>query len=72
MPFSKTRVELLFDVVSRIYERLNMIVTSNLRFESCTEIFGSERLTRALLDRSTHRVHIMKANGPCYRLREFI
>ena len=70
VPFSKTGAELLFEVVSRAYERLSLIVTSNLPFESWTEIFGSERLTGALLDRLTHRVHILEANGPSYRLRE--
>ncbi len=57
-------------MISRAYERLSLIVTSNLPFESWTEIFGSERLTGALLDRLTHRVHILEANGPSYRLRE--
>jgi len=70
VPFSKTGAELLFEVVSRAYERLSLIVTTNLPFESWTEVFGSERLTGALLDRLTHRVHILEANGPSYRLRE--
>jgi hypothetical protein len=39
-------------------------------FESWTEIMGSERLTGALLDRLTHRIHILEANGESYRLRE--
>jgi len=70
VPFSKTGAELLFEVISRAYERLSLIVTTNLPFESWTEVFGSERLTGALLDRLTHRVHILEANGPSYRLRE--
>lgn len=70
VPFTKTGGELLFEVISRAYERLSVIVTTNLPFESWTEIFGSERLTGALLDRLTHRVHILEANGPSYRLRE--
>jgi DNA replication protein DnaC len=68
VPFTKTGAELLFEV--RAYERLSVIVTTNLPFESWVEIFGSERLTGALLDRLTHRVHILEANGPSYRLRE--
>lgn len=59
---------MLFEVVSRAYEKLSLIVTTNLPFESCVEIFGCERLTDALLDRLTHRVHIIEANGPSYRL----
>jgi len=70
VPFTKTGAELLFEVVSRAYERLSLIVTTNLPFESWTEVLGSERLTGALLDRLTHRVHILEANGPSYRLRE--
>lgn len=70
VPFTKTGAELLFEVISRAYERLSVVVTTNLPFESWVEIFGSERLTGALLDRLTHRVHILEANGPSYRLRE--
>jgi len=70
VPFSKTAAELLFEVVSRAYERQSLMITTNLPFESWTEVLGCERLTGALLDRLTHRVHIMEANGPSYRLRE--
>ena len=70
VPFSKTAAELLFEVISRAYERLSLIITTNLPFESWIEMFGSERLTGALLDRLTHRVHIIEANGQSYRLRE--
>jgi DNA replication protein DnaC len=70
VPFTKTGAELLFEVISRAYERLSVVVTTNLPFESWVEIFGSERLTGALLDRLTHRVHILEANGPSYRLKE--
>jgi len=70
VPFSKTGAELLFDVVSRAYERTSLIVTTNLSFESWVDVMGSERLTGALLDRLTHRVHIIEANGESFRLRE--
>jgi DNA replication protein DnaC len=70
VPFTKVGAELLFEVVSRAYERLSLIVTTNLPFEKWTEVLGSERLTGALLDRLTHRVHIIEANGESYRLRE--
>ena len=70
VPCSKPGAELLFEVVSRAYERTSLIVTTNLPFESWTEIMGSERLTGALLDRLTHRIHILEANGESYRLRE--
>jgi DNA replication protein DnaC len=70
VPFSKAGAELLFDVVSRAYERTSLILTTNLPFEQWTEVLGSERLTGALLDRLTHRVHILEANGQSYRLRD--
>ena len=69
VPFSKTGAELLFDVVSQAYERSSLIVTTNLPFENWTEVLGNVRLTGALLDRLTHRVHILEANGESYRLR---
>ena len=70
VPFSKAGAELLFEVVSRAYELTSLMVTTNLPFEQWTEVLGSERLTGALLDRLTHRVHIVEANGESYRLRE--
>ncbi len=70
VPFSKTGAEFLFDVISRAYERSSLILTTNLPFEQWTEILGSERLTGALLDRLTHRVHLIEANGESYRLAE--
>ena len=45
-------------------------VTSNLPFDEWTEVFGSERLTGALLDRLTHHVHILEMNGDSYRLNQ--
>jgi DNA replication protein DnaC len=70
VPCSKLGAELLFEVISRAYERVSLIVTTNLPFEQWTEVCGSERLTGAILDRLTHRVHILEANGQSYRLRE--
>ena len=46
------------------------MVTSNLSFEEWAEVFGSERLTGALLDRITHHVHILEMNGDSYRLKQ--
>ena len=70
VPFTKAGAELLFDVVSRAYERQSLLVTTNLPFENWVEVLGSERLTGALLDRLTHRVHILEANGESYRLKD--
>jgi DNA replication protein DnaC len=62
--------ELLFDVISRAYERTSVIVTTNLPFERWTEVLGNERLVAATLDRLTHRCHILEATGESYRLKE--
>jgi DNA replication protein DnaC len=70
VPLSTTGAELLFEVFSQRYERGSMIVTSNLPFDEWTGVFGSERLTRALLDRLTHHVHILEMNGDSYRLKQ--
>jgi len=68
VPLSQTGAELLFEVFSQRYERGATIVTSNLPFDEWTGVFGSERLTGALLDRLTHHVHILEMNGESYRL----
>ena len=70
VPLSKTGAELLFEVFSQRYERGSTMVTTNLPFDEWTEVFGSERLTGALLDRLTHHVHILETNGESYRLRQ--
>ena len=70
VPASKLGAELLFDVISTAYERLSVIVTTNLPFENWTEVLGSERLTGATLDRLTHRCHILEATGDSFRLRD--
>ncbi len=70
VPASKVGAELLFDVISTAYERTSLIVTTNLPFESWTEVLGSERLTGAALDRLTHRCRIIETKGESYRLHD--
>src|SRR5713226_2848823 len=70
VPLSQTGAELLFEVFSQRYERGSTVVTSNLPFDEWTSVFGSERLTGALLDRLTHHVHILEMNGDSYRLSQ--
>jgi DNA replication protein DnaC len=69
VPLSPSGAELLFEVFSRRYERGSVLVTGNLPFDEWTSVFGSERLTGALLDRLTHHVHILEMNGESYRLK---
>ncbi len=70
VPLSKTGAELLFEIISQRYERGSIVITSNLPFDEWTEVFGSERLTGAILDRLTHHVHILEMNGESFRLRQ--
>ena len=70
VPLSKTGAELLFETISQRYEQGAILITSNLPFDEWTEIFGSERLTGALLDRLTHHVNILEMNGESYRLTQ--
>jgi DNA replication protein DnaC len=70
VPLSKTGAELLFEMISQRYERGATLITSNLPFDEWTEVFGSERLTGALLDRLTHHVNILEMNGESYRLAQ--
>ena len=69
VPRSRTGAELLFEVFSQRCERGSILVTANLPFGEWTGVFGSERLTGALLDRLTHHVHILEMNGESCRLR---
>ena len=69
VPLFRTGAELLFEVFSQRYERGSMLVTTNLPFDEWTEVFGSERLTGALLDRLAHHVHILEMNAESYRLK---
>ena len=69
VPLSKTGAELLFEVFSQRYERGSTLATTNLPFDEWTEVFGSERLTGALLDRlilgalEGHRVDALDLQG---------
>lgn len=72
VPFSKTGAELLFEFFAERYERGSVMVTTNLPFDQWTQMLGSERLTGALLDRLTHRVHILEMNGESYRFKDSV
>ena len=69
VPLFRTGTEQLFEIFSQRYERGSTMVTTNLPFGEWTEVFGSERLTGAQLDRLTHHFHILEMNGESYRLK---
>ena len=60
---TQTGAQLMFQFCSTLYERVALIVTTNLRFADWVQIFGDERLTAALLDRLTHHAHILEFTG---------
>jgi len=70
VPFSQRGAQMLFAFISQKYLRGSLIVTSNLAFAEWTEVFGDPRLTSALLDRLTHRCHILEFTGESYRFRQ--
>lgn len=72
VPFNKSGAELLFQYCSSRYERGSIIITTNLEFAKWTEVLGDEQMTAALLDRLTHRAHILNMNGESYRFRQSI
>lgn len=69
LPFDATTAQLLFQFISARYELGSIMITTNLEFAQWTEVFGDERMTIALLDRLTHRAHILLMNGESYRFK---
>ena len=70
VPFTAVGSELLFEVFSQRYDRGATLVTSNLPFDEWTSIFGSERLTGALLDQLTHQIKILEKTSQRSRIVE--
>lgn len=71
IPFSGTGAQLLFQFIANLYERVAVIVTTNLRFAQWSSVLGGdETLAAALLDRLTHRAHILEFVGTSFRFRE--
>jgi DNA replication protein DnaC len=70
IPISCDGAHLLFQMCSDLYERVAIIVTTNLRFADWNTVFGEERMMAALLDRLTHRAHMLDCVGESYRFRQ--
>lgn len=70
IPFSTLGAQLIFQFCSALYERVSLLVTTNLQFADWTQVFGNEKLTLALLDRLTHRAHIIEFVGESFRFRQ--
>ncbi len=70
VPFSREGSQLLFQLLAERHERASVIITTNLGFADWTQLFGDPTLTAALLDRLTHKAHIVMCDWESYRLKE--
>ncbi len=70
VPFSREGAQLLFEFFAERYERRATALTTNLPFAQWPQVFGDQTMTVALLDRLTHRCHVLSFNGESYRVRE--